>query len=128
MVVFGESLFQFGDGRPHGKTIFVQRRSNKQKLQNFQHCAFIFAHLKLIDASMSTAASYIQQQSTRVFHHIFDSSQEEYSLSPVNQSMVVCECNVHHGSWNNVASNHHRAAHYRVHPQDSRLQFQQSIT
>lgn len=80
-----------------------------------------------MDASTSPAAaafSYIQQQSTRIFHHIFDSSQEENCLSPINQPMVVCECNVHHWSWNYVASNNHWAAHYWVHPQDSRLPFQ----
>lgn len=70
-------------------------------------------------------SSNIKEQATGVFHHILNSSQEEHCLSSIDQPMIICQSNVHHWSWNNIASNDHWAIDYRMHSQDSRLQIKQ---
>ena len=57
----------------------------------------------------------VEKKPTRVFDHIFDTAQEEYCLSAVDQSMIVCQSDVHHRPWDDVTINHHRTGHYGVH-------------
>lgn len=113
-------------------TLCRTEEHNLNKLQNFEYLCIYSTQFKLmgIHSTQQTYLavndrlpqfSYVEQQSTGIFHHIFDSSEEEDGLSPIDQPMVIRQCDVHHWSRNYVSSHHHRTAHYWVHSQDSRL-------
>ena len=97
------------------------RRSKKTSLQNFRAEMLFWLKLKwgalpiYQQIGNSRETSYIKEKPARVLYNIFDAAQEKHSLPPINQPMIVCQCNIHHWPRNNITSNDHWTAHYWVH-------------
>lgn len=85
----------------------------------FEHC-YLFYTKKMYAISklyqdakirqLCMVSSYIKQQSPWILHNIFNATQEEHRLSSINQSVVICQSNVHHRPWNYFSTNSHWAA------------------
>ena len=50
-----------------------------------------------------------QQQRLRIFYQLFDPYQELDGLAPIDDAVVIGECDVHHRPHSNLALDHDRA-------------------
>ena len=57
----------------------------------------------------------------RILNHFPDIHEERGGLSAVNESVIIGEGEVHHGTRHNLSVTHHRAVHNIVHPQNGGL-------
>ena len=65
--------------------------------------------------------SLLEQNGPRVLNHVTHTHQEGGSLATINKTVIICKCDIHHGSNNNLIITYNRSLVSRVHSEDSTL-------
>mmetsp|Transcript_11615 Transcript_11615/g.34891 ORF Transcript_11615/g.34891 Transcript_11615/m.34891 type:complete len:327 (+) Transcript_11615:382-1362(+) len=68
-----------------------------------------------------SGSSNAQEQAARVLNHLFETLQKSDSLAPIDKAMIVCQCHVHDGPWQNLLAHYSGALGDGVHAEDGGL-------